>query len=145
MSLRFISLQPSSGPVKYLQMAQLEDGSACLPLYRTAISMLESSLASVQSSSAAFYLSSKKAAASARRAAAAAKAAEEQQLKVDLTRAYCSVAELYLTDLCDAAEAEQEATAAIQKALQLIPDSPDALLCDAQIKKVKGKLLGLLL
>ncbi|CDJ30355.1 uncharacterized protein EMH_0027910 [Eimeria mitis] len=81
---------------------------------------------------------------SAAAAAAEAAAAETQRIQIDLMRTYCSIAELYLTDLCDEPEAEAEATAAVQKALQLGPESPEALLCDAQLKKVKDDAEGAL-
>ncbi|CDJ60005.1 hypothetical protein, conserved [Eimeria maxima] len=133
------AIQLEASPLKFLQMAQLEEGAACLSLYRTAISLLESSLASAQSS---YVAAASKHGKKSKGPAAAAAAAEAQEIKGTLVRAYCSVAELYLTDLCEEEEAEASATSAVQKALELDPESPDALLCDAQLKKVQDDAEG---
>lgn len=134
--------QPSSGPLKYFQLAQLEDGHICLSLYTKGISLLEASLSDLLSAPPKQSKKSKK---TKKRGALeggsredTSEAPEVVETKSRLVAAYCAVAELYFTDLCDQADAETNAESAIKRALELQPESAEALLCDAQLKKVRG-------
>ncbi|OEH77132.1 hypothetical protein cyc_05760 [Cyclospora cayetanensis] len=136
-----IELEPSSGPLKFLQLAQLEDGVSCLSLYRKAIEMLEAVLSQLLAApppNKRKMCKSSKATVASKRGdpTGSLKHREAQETKTRLVGAYCAVAELYFTDLCDEEEAEREAEKAIQRALELDPKNPEALLCDAQYKKV---------
>lgn len=51
-----------------------------------------------------------------------------------MAKAFCSIAELYLTDLCFEEEADVKAEEAIKKSLEVFPDLLDALQTLASIR-----------
>jgi tetratricopeptide (TPR) repeat protein len=53
------------------------------------------------------------------------------ELRMQLCKAYCTIAELYLTDLCFADNAEQECEAAVQKAMQIVDQTDGKPIVDA--------------
>ncbi|KAL8441826.1 hypothetical protein Emag_006871 [Eimeria magna] len=126
-----IQLEPSSGATKYCQLAQLEEGLACLPLYAKGIALLEASL----SASVAPRGKSVKA---PQKNACSSLSPEALETRAQLVAAYCAVAELYLTDLCEEEDAETRAEEAIEKASKLQPESAQAILCRAQLCKVRA-------
>lgn len=131
--------QPSSGPFKFLQLAQLEDGAACLPLYKTGISLLESHLSHlISSASKGRGKKKKKSKAQNGIEGELVDTPGIKETRSRLASAYCAVAELYMTDLCDEEDAETNLEKAIERALELQPDSTEALLCDSQLKKIRG-------
>ncbi|KAL8453620.1 hypothetical protein Emed_000755 [Eimeria media] len=134
-----IQLEPSSGAAKFCQLAQLEEGLACLPLYAKGISLLESSLAA---SVACRGKSGKAPNKNACSSSSSSLSPEALETRAQLVAAYCAVAELYLTDLCDEEDAETRAEEAIKKALDLQPDSTQALLCHAQLCKTAAAAVG---
>jgi tetratricopeptide (TPR) repeat protein len=91
-------MAPSENPVKWLYLAQLKEGEDSLLCYRTAIGMLQDSLLRAEGVGAA--------------------PADADVLKKQICRAYCSIAELYLTDLCYDDGAEASCEAAVQDSLR---------------------------
>ncbi|KAL8271108.1 hypothetical protein Esti_004962 [Eimeria stiedai] len=131
-----IQLEPSSGATKYCQLAQLEEGFACLPLYSKGIALLEASLAACGAPRGKAKQAPNK------NACSSSLSPEALELRSQLVAAYCSVAELYLTDLCEEENAETRAEEAIDKALKMQPDSTQAILCHAQLCKVRDDAEG---
>lgn len=85
MLARSILLAPEDGPDKYLYMAQLHEGRAALEYYEKGLVLLQKQL---------------------EHNVGGAKGGEAA-LKQKLCMAYCSVGELFLTDLCFEKDAEQ--------------------------------------
>lgn len=73
---RAIHLSPDKGHIKYMSLAQLFQGNDALQYYRKGIEILSEELAS-----------------------AAPEVDKTQELRRDLSNAYCSVSELFTTDL----------------------------------------------
>mmetsp|Transcript_28194 Transcript_28194/g.38778 ORF Transcript_28194/g.38778 Transcript_28194/m.38778 type:complete len:378 (-) Transcript_28194:42-1175(-) len=94
------TMAPTENPFKWLFLAQLQSGETALASYTTGIQILTANL-------------------------------EEQNDRVDvvkqqIAKAYCGIAELYLTDLCYEEAAEQSCEAAISAALAAHEGSLDA-------------------
>jgi len=90
-------LAPSENSVKWLYLAQLREGDEALLCYRTGIRLLEET----------------EAAAGDRGDPQSADSTKKQ-----ISRAYCSIAELFLTDLCYDDGAENSCEAAVQDSLR---------------------------
>lgn len=84
MLTRSISLEPEEGPDKYLYMAQLHEGRCALEYYEKGLELLLKMLGE------------------------GAEGAKQGVLKQRVCMAYCSVAELFLTDLCFEPDAEAQ-------------------------------------
>jgi hypothetical protein len=67
------------------------------------------------------------------------KVSDNVELKHDLSTAYCAVADLYMTDLCDEAEAEVEVTKAIESAIQAEETNPEAWQTKARLELIKNQ------
>jgi tetratricopeptide (TPR) repeat protein len=95
-----ITLEPNSGAEKFMNLGQVVGGDEAAELYARGIAILRAQLAETP---------------------------DNVDVRRSLSSAYCSVAELYLTDLCMADEAEHECGAAIQSALAIDENSVEAL------------------
>eukprot|EP00092_Neocalanus_flemingeri_P029936 GFUD01032502.1.p1 GENE.GFUD01032502.1~~GFUD01032502.1.p1 ORF type:complete len:362 (+),score=138.10 GFUD01032502.1:53-1138(+) len=108
---RAITVQPEFGHSKYMTAAQLFSGVECRELYCKGVELLL-----------------------AGEAAASAVSAE-------LSTAYVALSELYMSDLCDAQEAESEAARFITLAIEADRTNPEAWQAEASYKLVLGEVV----
>ncbi|CBZ52688.1 SPBC16D10.01c, related [Neospora caninum Liverpool] len=146
---RAIQLEPDRNPEKFFYLAQIEEGRTSLELFRRAAGLLEASLQNLEASIAAAQVRESQAGNSGRGATAAAvRLLKEERRRVtrQLVDAKCSVGELYMTDLCDAEEAEEACRAESEGALALAEAQdaglPDALHLRASFLKTIGDIEG---
>ncbi|XP_042878957.1 probable assembly chaperone of rpl4 [Penaeus japonicus] len=147
---RAITVQPDEGYSKYLSMAQLMEGNESLECYQKGIEILSETVALAQKSENGKSLGgndkpetenvmTENGTTNEEVLSDEAKADVEQPLtnsgdsKEDkpalirkISTACCSIAELYMTDLCDEEEAEDQCLAYINKALETDPTNPEA-------------------
>jgi tetratricopeptide (TPR) repeat protein len=96
------SIAPQENPFKWLFLGQLQSGLEAVQSYRTAIDLVGKQCSSDGGSN------------------------EGQEIaKKQIAKAYCSIAELYLTDLCFEENAEQICEEAVASCLQMDPTSLD--------------------
>eukprot|EP00094_Tigriopus_californicus_P006854 TCALIF_06603-PA protein Name:"Similar to SPBC16D10.01c UPF0661 TPR repeat-containing protein C16D10.01c (Schizosaccharomyces pombe (strain 972 / ATCC 24843))" AED:0.07 eAED:0.07 QI:55/0.8/0.83/1/0.4/0.66/6/41/345 len=112
---RAITVQPDEGFSKYFSMAQLLGGQEALELYRKGIEVLTQARDK------------------------ATEEAEAKDLTRDLSNAYCSMAELFMTDLCDETEAEEDTLRCIRSALDVDKRNPEAFQTKARYLLVREK------
>ncbi|KAI3360988.1 hypothetical protein L3Q82_013196 [Scortum barcoo] len=114
--LRAVELSPDVGHSKYMYLGQIHSGQEAVDYYSRGIHVLLSSL-------------DKQAQATQAQAAAAASPDEDPELPTakDVCVAYCSIAEIYLADLCMEEGAADKCREFIEKALQYHHDNPEAL------------------
>ena len=106
---RAVTVQPDDGHTKFMSLGQLFEGQQSLQLYQQGIAIL------------------------------AKKVAENSELKHDLSSALCSVADLYMTDLCDEPNAEAECTKAIECAIEAEETNPEAWQTKARLQIIKSQ------
>ncbi|XP_056141676.1 uncharacterized protein si:dkey-12j5.1 [Lampris incognitus] len=113
--LRAAELSPDEGHSKYMYLGQIHTGQEAVDYYTRGIQILLSALEKQAQTTAV--------------AEAAATSAEDSELPTakDVCVAYCSVAELYLTDLCMEEGAADKCKESIEKALQYHHDNAEAL------------------
>ena len=111
---RAITVQPNQGHNKYFSLAQLFNGDESLQIYRQGIRVAEEILSQLE-------------------------ADEAKEAKKECASAYCAVAELYMTDLCDEPSAETECTNSVQKAVEIDPDNPEAWQTKARLHLIKSE------
>lgn len=126
---RSIELAPESSPYKYLYMAQLEQGQESLASYQTAIRVFCKLRDNRDGTSAGVCETSE--ANTIFRMDVDGNGAEdrerkEQKINREVAKAHCGIAELYLTDLCDEEDAEQQCENALKSALEVDRDNLDA-------------------
>jgi tetratricopeptide (TPR) repeat protein len=63
----------------------------------------------------------------------------KKESKKELSSAYCAIAELYMTDLCDESEAENECTNCIKSALEADASNPEAWQTKARLHLIKSE------
>lgn len=114
--LRAVELSPDVGHSKYMYLGQIHTGQEAVDYYTKGIQVLLSAL-------------DKQAQATQAQAAAAAPPDEDAELPTakDVCVAYCSIAEIYLTDLCMEEGAADKCREFIERALQYHHDNPEAL------------------
>ncbi len=99
---RAVAVEPETGHGKYFSLAQIFGGREALQLYQKGIEI-------------------------AARTRDATKEEEKlREISRELSNGLCSVAELYMTDLCDEEEAERECEAAVFKATEADNANPEA-------------------
>ena len=64
---------------------------------------------------------------------------EGEKRRRELSSSYCAVAELFMTDLCDAEEAETECSGCIQKAVEADEANPEAWQTKARLHLIKSE------
>lgn len=104
-------MNADEGHSKYLSLAQLMEGQDSLGLYRKAIQIME----------------------------AAGATTDPDGIKREMSSAYCAIAELFMTDLCDEAEAETECEAAISKAVEVDSSNPEAWQTKARLELIRNE------
>ncbi|GFY74703.1 probable assembly chaperone of rpl4 [Trichonephila inaurata madagascariensis] len=117
-----ISISPDIGYSKYFSMGQLTSGEESLTYYQKGIEILQKELENCEN----------------------IKPSEEEDRKIlskNLSDAYCSVAEIFMTDCCDAENAEQQCHSAIENAIQSNTSNPEAYQCLANFYIVKKNFL----
>ena len=62
-----------------------------------------------------------------------------KELSRSLSNAICSVAELYMTDLCDEENAEEECQSCIQRSIDADKSNPEALQVKARYLLIRAK------
>lgn len=112
---RAITVQPEEGHSKYLTMGQLFAGEESLQLYNKGIQILTSARDSEEDEG------------------------KVKELSRSLSNALCSVGELYMTDLCDEENAEDECQSCIQKAIDADKSNPEALQTKARYLLIRAK------
>ena len=110
---RAVELQPDDGHQKYMYLAQMLEGTDALESFLKGILIME------KMCDEETRIGSE--------CAAGSEDVESSNLSLDLSNACCSVVELYMTDLCDKAEAESQCEAFCLKALEHEPGNPEAL------------------
>ncbi|XP_072250459.1 uncharacterized protein [Leuresthes tenuis] len=112
--LRAVELSPDVGHSKYMYLGQIHTGQEAVDYYTKGIQVLLSALEKQDTTA---------------QAAAAAPAEEDGDLPTakDVSAAYCSIAEIYLTDLCTEEGAADKCREFIERALQYHHDNPEAL------------------
>lgn len=115
---RAIHVEPHAGYSKYLSLAQLMTGVESRDCYRKGVEIISTQLSSDNSGDEL-------------------KAGE---LRRDLSNAYVSIAELYMTDLCDEPEAETESRRCIDLSIESDPSNPESLQARANYALVTGNI-----
>ena len=113
---RAITVQPNEGHAKYFSLAQLFEGQEALEMYKQGILLLENNLPLYEEGADA-----------------------QKEAKKELSSAYCAVAELYMTDLCDNAEAESECSRCVQKAVEVDIENAEAWQTKARLHLIKSE------
>ncbi|CAJ1062140.1 probable assembly chaperone of rpl4 isoform X2 [Xyrichtys novacula] len=113
--LRAVELSPDVGHNKYMYLGQLHSGQEAVDYYNRGIQVLLSVLEKQEHTTA--------------QAGAAAPSDEDPELPTakDVSVAYCSIAEIYLADLCMEEGAADKCRESIERALQYHYDNPEAL------------------
>nr|XP_061788950.1 uncharacterized protein LOC133578538 [Nerophis lumbriciformis] len=112
--LHAVEINPDVGHSKYMYLGQLHTGQEAVDFYTKGIHVLLAALEKQKATA---------------QAAAASPLDAESELPTmkDVSMAYCSVAELYLTDLCMEEGAADKCREFIERALQYHPDNPEGL------------------
>ncbi|XP_030606092.1 probable assembly chaperone of rpl4 [Archocentrus centrarchus] len=113
--LHAVALSPDVGHGKYMYLGQIHTGQEAVDYYTRGIHVLLNALEKQETTTA--------------QAGAAAQPDEDPELPTekDVSVAYCSIAEIYLTDLCMEEGAADKCREFIEKALQYHHDNPEAL------------------
>uniref|UniRef100_A0A8C7XJ20 Si:dkey-12j5.1 n=1 Tax=Oryzias sinensis TaxID=183150 RepID=A0A8C7XJ20_9TELE len=112
--LRAVELSPDEGHSKYMYLGQIHTGLEAIGYYTKGIQVLLSTMEKQETAQAG---------------AAAAATVEDKELpsEKDVSVAYCSIAEIYLTDLCMEEGAADKCRESIEMALKYQHDNPEAL------------------
>lgn len=120
---RAVELQPDSGATKYLSLAQLLHGREAATCYQRALE-----------------LTSQAAAATSEGAAGGDASQEGAPGPHQMAATLCALADLYMTDLCDEEDAEEQCKGYIARAIEVAPSSPEAHQTHASLLLVKGEM-----
>ncbi|XP_041649786.1 probable assembly chaperone of rpl4 isoform X1 [Cheilinus undulatus] len=114
--LRAVELSPDAGHSKYMYLGQIHSGQEALDYYNRGIQVLLSVLEKQEQTTQV-------------QAGAAAPPEQDPDLPTvkDVSAAYCSIAEIYLADLCMEEGAADKCKESIERALQYHYDNPEAL------------------
>eukprot|EP00928_Gymnodinium_smaydae_P014584 TRINITY_DN15368_c0_g1_i1.p1 TRINITY_DN15368_c0_g1~~TRINITY_DN15368_c0_g1_i1.p1 ORF type:complete len:373 (-),score=119.21 TRINITY_DN15368_c0_g1_i1:83-1201(-) len=123
---RCAELSPDVGAEKFLYLAQMSSGKEALDFYERGATVLRSALAASSSSSSSSRSDV---------AAAAAPAVRRQ-----LARLQASIGELFMTDLCDEADAEERCEAALASGKEADLTCLEVMATTANLRKVQGRL-----
>jgi hypothetical protein len=108
--LQAVAIEPDTGASKYMYLGQLGGGDDSVAAFTEAIRIMVGQLVEIDGEGGA--------------AAATEEDEDSEELRVTLVReissAFCSIAEVYLTDLCDAEGAEEACLDCLERALQYV-------------------------
>ena len=157
---RAITVKPSIGHTKYLSLAQLMQGRDALQLYNKAIEII-SQIQNQQSVVSGDHNHDEKAEEmevtdqgveertangnKEQNGLQSYKNSKDQncRTKTDVSRemsnAFCAVAELWMTDLCDEGEAEVECGLSVEKAVEADQTNPEAWQTKSRLHLVKSE------
>uniref|UniRef100_A0A3B5Q248 Si:dkey-12j5.1 n=1 Tax=Xiphophorus maculatus TaxID=8083 RepID=A0A3B5Q248_XIPMA len=110
--IRAIDLSPDVGHSKYMYLGQIHSGQEAVDYYTRGIQVLLSVLEKQETEAGAAGTTDEN---------------DEVPSRKDVSVAYCSLAEIYLTDLCMEEGAADKCREFIEKALQYHHDNPEAL------------------
>ncbi|CAB1427724.1 unnamed protein product [Pleuronectes platessa] len=113
----YLELSPDEGHSKYMYLGQIHTGQEAVDYYTKGIQVLMSALEKQAETT------------QAQAGATSREADEDSELPTakDVSAAYCSVAEIYLTDLCMDEGAADKCRELVEKALEYHHDNPEAL------------------
>jgi len=114
---RAITVQPNQGYQKYFSLAQLFSGQESLELFKQGIKIIEAASADITD----------------------LESEQSKETRKELASAFCAVAELYMTDLCDNPEAEHECSESVRKAIEADAKSPEAWQTKARLHLIKSE------
>ena len=109
--LRSAEMSPGGGHAKWVHLGTMSEGNEAVGYFRRGISLLESRVMAASAAAKASFSSSSE---------------SIEMLKRSLSNAYCSIAEIYMSDLCDEPEAEREAESSAAAAVAADGLNPDA-------------------
>ncbi|KAG7469994.1 hypothetical protein MATL_G00134940 [Megalops atlanticus] len=111
--LKAVELSPEEGHSKYMYLGQIHTGMEAVQYFTKGIEVMLNALEESTQSAAG--------------AAAALPDSDPAVTAKDVSVAFCSVAEIFFTDLCMEEGAADKCKEAIERALQYDPDNPEAL------------------
>lgn len=144
---RAITVQPESGHSKYVTMAQLMSGKEALQCYMKGIQLLEIQIAKlsheepdkqpglngetngdiksevIQGTTNGITNGNTNGDACSSSNSSSSNGSE---IRRELSATFCSIAELFMTDLCDEEQAEEQCRSSINKAIEVDPTNPEA-------------------
>lgn len=106
---------PENGAEKYLYLAQISEGTEALQNTKKGIRLLEDTMSSSTGE-------------------------ERPKKRQKVATAYAAIAELYMTDLCDEVDAEEQCETALQKGLETEKTSFDVRTALITLRKTQGRL-----
>ncbi|CAL1267266.1 unnamed protein product [Larinioides sclopetarius] len=115
---RCVTASPDTGYTKYFSLGQLTDGEESVAFYKKGIEILQKELENCENLQPA-------------------EETDKKSMVKDLSNAYCSISEAYMTDLCFAENSEQHCVSAIELAIQADPSNSEAYQCKANYHLVK--------
>lgn len=113
-----VSVSPDNGHTKYMSLAQMCEGQDAVNYYRKGIDILTKEIETVSVNSVE----------------------KSAVLNRELSDAYCALSEIFTTDLCDEADAEEQCVSNIDKAISIDPKNPEGYLCKANYLFIKQEL-----
>lgn len=120
-------LAPDVNFNKWLYLGQLSEGNEAVQNYQKGIDLM------------LVLLQQRSAASEGRDMTEAPEEEEEEELAAQVSNAYCSLAEIYMTDLCDEPVAERECERLMQLAVTSCPNNPEAHAAQANLLLVQGR------
>lgn len=102
-------LAPDAGHTAWMHLAQMTTGKEAVENFQKGITLMQAKLSS-------------------------APAAEAAVLRREISNGYCSIAEVYMTDLCDEPEAEGVSDQSAQAAVSADPENPEAYSLAASVR-----------
>jgi len=123
--LEAVESEPESGPSKYMYLGQLAGGQDAVDSFNVAIRIMVGDLDRLDADEGG--AAEPAAAAAAAAAPVAGEGTARKELLNDLSSALCSIAEIYLTDLCDEVDADKTCIDALEQALTYNPECPQAM------------------
>jgi len=126
--LRSIKLAPKTGAEKFLNLAQMSSGEEARKYFARGARTLQAEIVALISS------------ASEERRPAVMRSRQVTDLRRQLAQTEASVAELYMTDLCDLDEAEKLCEESCSRALEADGKCIEALTTQAMLRKVQGNI-----
>ncbi|XP_064647778.1 uncharacterized protein LOC135500319 [Lineus longissimus] len=119
---RAIELSPEKGYSKYMALGQLFEGQQSIQCYQKGIELMVKEMQEHQEKQVA---------------AACAQDDKHNELCRGISSAYCSVAEIYMTDCCDDEGAEEKCQSSIEKSIEADNSNPEAYQMMASFLLVK--------
>lgn len=108
-------LAPDAGHSKWLDLGQLSQGQTAIQSFQKAVDLMMKAMHE-------------------------AKQAEGEDLPLQISTACCSMAEIYVTDLCDEPSAEQECERLLRLAVSSCERNPEAYAAMANLRLIQGRM-----